>query len=275
MRRALEAASRGGGVEAWESIGPDNVGGRTLALAINPERPETVWAGSAGGGLWRSYTGGTGAAWERVSTGFGVTAASAIVIAPERHEHALPRHRRGVRYGSRLAAWSTADARELRHGHPKSTDGGATWEASLDWSRNQERGIQMLRFDPTDDATVWAATTEGIYVTRDAGATWTQSLDVVMGTDVTVNPADPDDILAVCGNQESPDYGFYRTTDGGDTWTQVTDGLPATTSAKCSSAATRPRQRRSTPASATASSPRAGRRRTSSARPMAATCGRR
>ena len=74
---------------------------------------------------------------------------------------------------------------------------------------------------------MWAATTEGIYVSRDAGATWTQSLDVVMGTDVTINPADPDDILAVCGNQESPGYGFYRTTDGGDSWFEVTEGLPA------------------------------------------------
>ncbi|MEP0545438.1 MAG: YCF48-related protein [Rhodothermales bacterium] len=227
VRRALEAESRGGGDEVWESIGPDNVGGRTLALAINPERPESVWAGSAGGGLWRSYTGGTGAAWERVPTGFGVTAASAVVIAPGDTSTVYLGTGEVYRYGESTGGVVYRPTRgSYGMGILKSTDGGATWATSLDWSRNQERGVQMLRFDPTDDATLWAATTEGIYVTRDAGATWTLSLDVVMGTDVTVNPANPDDVLAVCGNQESPDYGFYRTTDGGETWAQVTDGLP-------------------------------------------------
>ena len=227
-RRALEAESRSGGDEVWESIGPNNVGGRTLALAINPERPETVWAASAGGGLWRSYTGGTGAAWERVPTGFGVTAASAVVIAPGDTSTLYLGTGEVYRYGESTGGVVYRPTRgSYGMGILKSTDGGATWASSLDWSRNQERGIQMLRIDPSDDATVWAATTEGIYVTRDAGATWDLSLDVVMGTDVTVNPDDPDDILAVCGNQTSPDYGFYRTTDGGDTWAQVTEGLPA------------------------------------------------
>ena len=233
VRRVLEAASRSEGASRpgdapWEPSGPDNVGGRMLALAINPERPETVWAGSAGGGLWRSYTGGIGSAWERVSTGFGVTAASAVVLAPGDTSTVYLGTGEVYRYQEALGGVVHRPTRgSYGMGILKSSDGGATWAISLDWSRNQERGVQMLRFDPTDDATVWAATTEGIYVTRDAGATWTQSLDVVMGTDVTVNPADPDDILAVCGNQESPGYGFYRTTDGGATWTQVTEGLPA------------------------------------------------
>ena len=218
VRRTLEAESRGGGDEGWESHRAGQRGGRTLALAINPERPETVWAGSAGGGLWRSYTGGTGAAWERVSTGFGVTAASAIVIAPSDTSTLYLGTGEVYRYGESTGGVVYRPTRgSYGMGILMSIDGGATWERSLDWSRNQERGIQMLRIDPADDATVWAATTEGIYVSRDAGATWDLSLDVVMGTDVTVNPADPDDILAVCGNQESTGYGFYRTQDGGET----------------------------------------------------------
>jgi len=44
----------------WKTIGPHNKGGRTNAIAFNPQNPNTMYAGSASGGLWRSYTGGVG-----------------------------------------------------------------------------------------------------------------------------------------------------------------------------------------------------------------------
>ena len=70
--------------DTWQQIGPHNIGGRTLAVAFNPLNPNTVYAGSASGGLWRSYTGGVGrAAWQRVRTGFPVLGVSSIAIAPD------------------------------------------------------------------------------------------------------------------------------------------------------------------------------------------------
>lgn len=69
--------------DPWKAIGPDNFGGRTLSIAINPKNPETIYAGSAGGGLWRSYTGGIGSdAWEYIPTGFPVLAVSSIAVDP-------------------------------------------------------------------------------------------------------------------------------------------------------------------------------------------------
>lgn len=38
-------------VEPWTAIGPHNTGGRTLAIAFNPQNPSTMYAGSASGGL--------------------------------------------------------------------------------------------------------------------------------------------------------------------------------------------------------------------------------
>ena len=227
-RRSIEAEHRAA-QQPWEAIGPHNVGGRMIAIALNPERPETVWAGSASGGLWRSYSGGVGdAAWTRVATGFGVLAASAVEIVPGDTSTVYLGTGEVYRYQEALGGTVYRPTRgAYGMGILKTTDGGATWTKSLDWSRNQERGVQMLHVDPSDTATVWAATTEGVYVTRDGGATWTPSLEVVMATDVTVNPTDSDEVIAVCGNQESPGYGFYRTTDGGATWDQVTDGVPS------------------------------------------------
>jgi hypothetical protein len=45
---------------AWENLGPNNVGGRTVSIAIDPVDTNVVWLGSASGGLWKSTTGGTG-----------------------------------------------------------------------------------------------------------------------------------------------------------------------------------------------------------------------
>lgn len=228
MRAEASAGGRDAGA-GWEAIGPHNIAGRMLAVALNPLNPRTVWAGAASGGLWRSTTEGLGAAaWERVPLGFGALSVSTIAVHPAdsltlylgtgevyryRDTHG------GVTYRPTRGSYGV--------GILKTTDGGATWTHALDWTQNQGRGVQMLRLDPTDPSTVWAATTEGILVSRDAGATWATSLDVPMGTDVSVNPADPQEIVAACGNQQSPGYGIYRTTDGGATWARVTSGVPA------------------------------------------------
>jgi hypothetical protein len=68
---------------AWQSIGPTNIGGRTLCVAINPSDTSEVWLGSASGGLWKSNTGGIGtSAWTYIPTGFPVLGVSSIAINP-------------------------------------------------------------------------------------------------------------------------------------------------------------------------------------------------
>src|SRR5258708_38605455 len=42
----------------WTSLGPGNVGGRTLALVIDPRNPRTIYAGTADGGLWKTTNAG-------------------------------------------------------------------------------------------------------------------------------------------------------------------------------------------------------------------------
>ena len=58
---------RTGNTADWHSLGPANIGGRTLCVAFHPADPNTVYAGSASGGLWVTSTGGKGAkAWQRI-----------------------------------------------------------------------------------------------------------------------------------------------------------------------------------------------------------------
>jgi hypothetical protein len=46
----------GGERTGWTSIGPD--GGQIRALAIDPTAPSTLYAGTQGGGVFRSLDGG-------------------------------------------------------------------------------------------------------------------------------------------------------------------------------------------------------------------------
>ena len=84
MRQELSGGGLDDGVAPWSSIGPTNVGGRTLALAVHPADPTLLFAGSASGGLWKSTTGGVGAmAWSRVELGVPGLGVSTIAIDPD------------------------------------------------------------------------------------------------------------------------------------------------------------------------------------------------
>lgn len=50
----------------WIEEGPDNVGGRTRAICVDPSNHNVVWAGSVSGGLYKSLDGGGW--WSRVTS---------------------------------------------------------------------------------------------------------------------------------------------------------------------------------------------------------------
>jgi hypothetical protein len=214
----------------WQAIGPHNLGGRTLAVAFNPLNPGTIYAGSASGGLWRSYTGGRGAnAWEYVKTGYPVLGVSSIAFAPDDSSTIYIATGEVYNYqGAGTGAAYRATRGTYGIGVLKTTNGGKTWKKSLDWSYNQQHGVWVVRVDPLFPSIVWAGTTEGTYKSTDAGNSWTQVHDVIMVTDLVINPDDPDIVFIACGNFESEAYGIYRTMDGGATWTKMTSELPET-----------------------------------------------
>ncbi len=235
QHQALRATSDEGD-PVWEPMGPTNNGGRTLAIVLNPERPETVWAGSAGGGLWRSYTGGTGGAWARVATGFPVTSATAVAIAPSDTGVVYLGTGEGYRYMDVQGGVVNRPTRgSYGIGVLKSEDGGATWSHVLDWSLHQERGVQKVRVNPADPDDVWAATTEGVLRSTDGRQTWTPLTngvpdDFIGKIILSGYPADPDVVYASVGDgietSGPTSTTLIRTLDGGATWTDVTGALP-------------------------------------------------
>jgi hypothetical protein len=221
-------------VGPWTSLGPTNIGGRTLALALVPGHPDTMFAGSASGGLWKTTTGGAGPdAWDRVETGFPLLSVSSIAINPA--DPAVMYIGTGEVYRYQGSIGGDVD-RTTRGSYGigilKSGDGGGTWSRSLDWTFAQSRGIQGIRIHPRNPDIVYAATTEGVYKSTDAGGSWTRVHTVIMATDIRIHPTMPETVLVACGNFGSAGNGIYRTHDGGQTWTRLTAGLPSSWTGK-------------------------------------------
>lgn len=68
-RRALTKFSQKHGKDndmSWNSLGPDNIGGRTRALWINPTNDNHLIGGGVSGGLWQSVNAGN--SWEPINS---------------------------------------------------------------------------------------------------------------------------------------------------------------------------------------------------------------
>jgi photosystem II stability/assembly factor-like uncharacterized protein len=86
------------------------------------------------------------------------------------------------------------------------------------------QGFFDLKVSPSDGNRLIAATTGGLYVSTDGGATWTRRRNLTTWSiAIAPGPVASAEILAGCSD------GVYRSVDGGTTWTRVAiPGTPAT-----------------------------------------------
>jgi photosystem II stability/assembly factor-like uncharacterized protein len=203
----------------WEEMGPYNVPGRMISVAVNPQNTDILLAGSASGGLWRTDNSGTGEGWRRIHTGFPTLGVMAIAINPV--DTNIIYIGTGEVYGYHKSSGGLV-IRTTRGSYGIgiliTDDGGKTWSKSLDWSLNQQRGIQCIRLNPKNPNSIYAATTEGIYKSTDAGENWNLSLPILMGEDIIIHPEDTSKVMVSCGNLGSEGSGLYISNDGGQNW---------------------------------------------------------
>ena len=222
----------------WSSIGPNNIGGRSLSLAFHPQDTATLFLGSASGGLWKSTTGGLGAnAWTRIETGYPSLAVSWISIDSVNPN--IMYIGTGENYGYQYSA-NGLNIRVTRGmygiGILKTTNAGASWTKTLDWSYQNQRGVWRVIFNPKNRNVLYAATSEGVWKTNNAGANWTQILNYQMVMDLEVNHADTSVVYISVGNLSNnvpnPNVGIYKSINSGSSWTKLSGGLPASWSGK-------------------------------------------
>lgn len=218
----------------WESLGPENIGGRTLCLAFHPTNEDIIFAGSASGGLWRTTTQGVGRfAWEPVPTGFPVLGVAAIAIDPDDPNTMLIGT--GETYAVGYAEPGTVN-RLTRGSYGigilKTTDGGDSWSHVLPFSQDDIKGVQDLEINPNNSLEVFAATTDGVYRSLDGGENWSLVFAQSNAIDLEIDP-DNGDVLYVSTGNLNFDFdpainGIFKSVDKGDSFIELTHpNLPA------------------------------------------------
>ncbi len=181
----------------WTPLAPFNFAGRILSMAISPANANTIFVGSASGGLWKTTTGGTGAPgginWTYVPTGFPVLGVGAVVINPQNANEIYAGT--GEVYNKNPKGVTAAGHIRTHRGFYgigilKSTDGGATWQQVLNFSQSNLEGVFDMLINPLKPSTVWAATTDGLYRSFNSGTNWTKVHSVLMTTDLAMKPGD-------------------------------------------------------------------------------------
>ena len=225
-------------IDQWQSLGPNNIGGRSLCVTIHPVDTNVIFMGSSSGGLWKSTSGGIGAsAWTLINTGFPSSAVSSIAIDSVNPN--VMYIGTGENYGYQFSQ-NGLDVRVTRGmygiGILKTTDAGVTWTKSLDWSYNNKRGVWRVIINPKNSNIIYAATSEGIYKSVNAGSNWSELLNYKMVMDMEINTADTNVLYATIGNLTNnipqTDKGIFKTTNSGSTWAKLSGGLPAAWSGK-------------------------------------------
>jgi hypothetical protein len=208
-RLAGRAKAAGLQPSQWQSIGPNNVGGRVRAIAFDPRNAHKVFAGTASGGLWISEDGGE--SWRANHDFLPNLSVTTIVVDP-----ANP----SVMY----LGTGEASAGLVGVGAFKSTDGGNNWQylanttadANADW-----RFVNRLAIHPAQPQVLLAALTHndrrsgGIYRSTDGGATWTR-VALLKALDIAFDPNTPANALAGLD-----DGGLAYSRDAGVTWTRT------------------------------------------------------
>lgn len=215
----------------YRLIGP-HAGGRVSRACGVAGDPNTYYAATASGGVWKSTDGGQ--TWSSIFDDQPISSIGSIAVAPSDPNVIY------VGSGEANIRGNVAAG----NGIYKSTDAGKTW--SHVWT--QEGQIGTLVVHPANPDVAYAAVLghafgpnaeRGVYRTTDGGKTWQQVLKKSAdagASDVAMDPSNPRILFA--GFWEArrspwdlksggPGSGLHVSRDGGDTWKELREkGLP-------------------------------------------------
>ncbi|MBK9108091.1 MAG: hypothetical protein IPM92_06805 [Saprospiraceae bacterium] len=207
----------------WISIGPNEIAGRSLCLAIHPTDTQKIWMGSAGSGLWYSQTGGVGThAWKNILTGFPVQAVSSIALDP--HQSSNLYIGTGENYSLEMPGGGTHN-RTFRGsrgiGLLKSTDNGKSWDLLLDYTDRPDLCIWKILIPQSQNKIIYLAGNMGILKTENSGETWSSIFDTCLVMDMLIQADNHNILYAGVGGIQGNKFGLYKSLDGGIHWRKI------------------------------------------------------
>lgn len=213
-------------------IGPALMSGRINDLETHPKNPRIIYAGAAGGGVWKSNDAGTtfNPIFDKYAQSIG-----AIAIDPNDPDNTI--------YVGTGETW-TRNSVSIGDGLYRTKDGGNTWE-KLGFDKSERIANIIINPDNSNEIYVavlgalWSDSDErGVYKSTDAGASWTKILYVNAKTgcaDLAIDPKDPNVLYASMWEFRRTAWSFesggdqsalYKSTDSGKTWNKIHNGFP-------------------------------------------------
>ncbi|MDP4236160.1 MAG: FlgD immunoglobulin-like domain containing protein [Bacteroidota bacterium] len=213
---------------AWTNVGPTNTGGCTKAMAFDPTDGNTIYAGGAAGGVWKTVN--AGASWSPITDlVIPDLAVASIAVDPSNHNTIF------VGSGDPSVAADGLPGTGLY----KSTDGGSTWQHMAPTKLTGT--VNKVLVHPTNSNIVFACSYDvnrGVYRSTDGGVTFARVFPAAKTADGVVWDVASAQLIGtkflfylVEGNQPgggSTECGVYKSLDDGATWAKISaGGLPA------------------------------------------------
>jgi photosystem II stability/assembly factor-like uncharacterized protein len=221
-----------GNMEA-RHIGPALMSGRINDIEVHPTNHRIIYAGTAGGGVWKSGDGGA-----TFSPVFDEHAQSIGVVKLD------PKNPDEVVWVGTGETW-TRNSVSVGNGLYKSKDGGNNWKEIPGFENSERIASIVINPNNTDEVFVgvlgalWSDSEDrGVYKTTDGGKTWNKVLYVGPSTgvsDILMDPNNPNILYASMWqfrrtawsfNSGGENSGLYKSIDGGKTWNKLTKDLP-------------------------------------------------
>lgn len=227
------------GDNGWYPRGPNNfiatydptMGhgvGRVNCIEFHPTNPDIFWVGTPHGGIWK--TNNAGLSWIPIGDDLPMARVSDIACNPNNPNEIY------ISIGD--YAYISLDAtNRVRYngfglGVYKTIDGGDTWYPtglSLNPKFKELSIIMGIVINKENPDRLIAAGSSGIYVSNDAGNTWTETFSNMVW-DIKQDPVNQNIIYATTGNvpQFNPTNtaGIYKSIDFGNTWQELNTGIP-------------------------------------------------
>ncbi len=213
-------------------IGPALMSGRINDMEVHPTNNQIIYAGTAGGGVWKSNDAGTtfNPIFDDHSQSIG-----AVAIDPNDPDNVI--------YVGTGETW-TRNSVSYGDGLYKSTDGGSNWK-KLGFDKSER--IANIIVNPKNSKEVYVAVLgalwsdsdeRGVFKSSDGGETWSKILYVDKKTgaaDMTIDPKDPSILYVSMWEFRRTAWSFssggdnsalYKSTDAGKTWNKIHNGFP-------------------------------------------------